>query len=157
MRTAVLTRQHSADDGTFGILRLAGEDDGAQWYTCELPDRNNQPGISCIPPGTYRALWLLSPVHGWCYHLQAVPGRSEIEIHPANYCGDKALGLKCDLRGCIALGTDLGVLEGQRALLNSRAALRAFHERMNGEELELTIIGIPEPLVDPGGELGGGG
>lgn len=83
---------------TIGRLTL---DDGWTCYTCELPWLDNAPDVSCIPPGQYQALWTWSPEHG-CnnYRLQAVAGRSAVEIHPAN--------VPQELEGCVALG--LGIV-----------------------------------------------
>jgi hypothetical protein len=130
--------------------------EGWQCYSGELPERSNRPGISCIPAGTYTALWQLSPTHGWCYHLQAVPNRSDIEIHSANWMGDESMGYKRQLRGCIALGLGFGELDGQRAILSSRAAINEFHVKMAGEDLLLTIVGITEPAPALNGGFVGG-
>ena len=52
-----------------------------------------------IPEGTYRAHKEISPHFGFATpHLQ-VPGRTYIEIHPANY--------PAQLEGCIAVGTTI--------------------------------------------------
>lgn len=64
-------------------------------HTIELPWRNNQRQISCIPEGTYRLYRDLFPKHGDQLALHDVPGRDGILIHPANH----ALH---ELRGCIA-------------------------------------------------------
>jgi len=69
-----------------------------EFKTVELPWKNNQRRISCIPPDTYTAIKHLSPKFGPCLWIQDVPGRSEILIHPANFWHD--------LLGCIAPGED---------------------------------------------------
>lgn len=73
------------------------------------------------------------------YMLMGVPGRTGILIHPGNWCGDKAKGLKSDVQGCILLGLGIGELCGQRAITDSRAAVKAFIEDMGGSDFELTI------------------
>src|SRR6202142_4773771 len=96
-----ITRSPSRDDGTFGIAVL---DDGTSYDSLELPWLNNIPGKSCIQIGTYTALLVDSPHFGFkVYQLQYVPGRSFIEIHPANWGGDTDKGLYSDLMGCIGL------------------------------------------------------
>lgn len=150
MRFATITRNGTSDQGTFGTLVL---DDQWQCSTGELPGRQNQPKISCISAGTYTCLWMLSPRHGWCYHVQGVARRVAIEIHAANFCGDLAQGFKCELRGCIALGSKVGLLGGQLAVLNSAATLKAFNERLHGEPLELTIVDVV-PIADTPAEEG---
>lgn len=136
MRTAIITRGETSDDGTFGVLTL---DSGWNVRTGELPWRNNEKGLSSIPTGAYVCQWMNSPLHGWCYHVMSVPRRKEVEIHTANYCGDRQLGKMCDLRGCIALGYAVGLLSGQKSVLQSAAAIKEFHKRMNGESLQLVI------------------
>ena len=69
-----------------------------EFKTVELPWKDNQRRISCIPPGTYTAIKHTSPKFGPCLWILDVPGRSEILIHPANYWHD--------LLGCIAPGED---------------------------------------------------
>lgn len=148
MRTVVILRNDKGDAGTFGTMTL---DNGRKFYCGELPDRGNQRGVSCIPSGAYEAHWMLSPTHGWCYHVLGVTGRSEIEIHSANWMGDKSkinpatdLPYKCELMGCIAPGKKLGVLEQQRAVIESKAAIEEFHSDMNRETFQL-IIHDPQP------------
>jgi hypothetical protein len=163
MRTAVLTRQRTGDDGTFGQMVL---DDGTKFYTGELPWRDNQRGKSCIPPGVYLCQWLLSPRHGWCFHVTGVQGRSEIEIHSANWFGDKNvenpsthLPYLCELEGCISLGTTIGPLKGQLALLDSRHAIEGFENNLkradnSHEPFQLILHGIQEPVASVlGGEI----
>ena len=53
--------------------------------TLELPWKNNQRRVSCIPEGTYNVKVHQSPKFGWCLWIQDVPGRSEILIHVGNY------------------------------------------------------------------------
>lgn len=141
MRTAILTSNPSTDSGTFGVLML---DDHSHWSTGELPWRDNKSGQSCIPAGTYTAKWFNSPAHGMCYMITGVQGRAEIEIHSANFAGDKAKGLLCQLLGCIALGKSIGMLavDGnapQIAVLASKEAIAEFDANLKGEDFTLTI------------------
>jgi hypothetical protein len=64
-------------------------------YTIELPWKDNQTGVSCIPEGRYGLTKRFSTHFGWLLMVQDVPSRSDILIHPANDA------LK-ELRGCIA-------------------------------------------------------
>ena len=66
--------------------------------TIELPDKDNQTGVSCIPEGEYDVSVVgpsekIKYVHFW---IMDVPGRAGIKIHVANYVSQ--------LRGCIAPG-----------------------------------------------------
>lgn len=136
IRHATIFRTETGDTGTFGRLVM---DDGWRCVTGELPWRDNQPGRSCIPTGTYLAELFQSPKHGPCYLLQGVPRRSDVEIHSANWMGDKAKGFRCQLLGCIALGDHVGDLIGQRAVLKSKFAVESFMARTAGDPILLTI------------------
>lgn len=137
MKKLTLQRTESGDEGTFGFMSV----NGLNYQTLELPDRDNQPGISCIPAGEYQCNWEPSPRLGrHTYRLVGVPGRSGVLFHPANFAGDITKGYKCELNGCIALGLAQGFLSGQRALLQSRDAIRQFEEQLGGESFVLTIL-----------------
>jgi hypothetical protein len=144
MRKATLTRSPSTDQGTFGTLVL---DDGTTFHSLELPWRDNARGLSCIPAGTYVFRKVDSPKHGECYQALDVPGRSEIQIHVANYAGDVTLGYRSDLMGCIALGKEVGPLEipgplkRQLCVLRSGVAIKEFEANTGLKDLELTIVG----------------
>lgn len=53
--------------------------------TLELPWRNNERRVSCVPDGTYQCIKRTSPKYGHHWHLQDVPNRSLILIHSGNY------------------------------------------------------------------------
>jgi hypothetical protein len=143
MRTAKLTRLETGDHGTFGRLVT---DSGFSCATGELPWRDNERKRSCIPAGVYRCTWRKSSNFGWCYHVEgvAVPWhpdwRTEILIHVGNYCGDKALGFRADVLGCILVGTATGYLDEQRALVQSKRAFHELEAAMDREPFELTIV-----------------
>jgi len=73
-------------------------------FTLELPWKDNQRRVSCIPEGTYKAIKHRSPKFGESVWIQNVPNRSEILIHPANYVRQ--------LLGCIAPGDSLRDIDG---------------------------------------------
>jgi len=138
----LIERKPSTDEGTFGTLTIPEKN--LQWVSLELPWRDNQPIISCIPPGTYNAGIYESPRHGTVYILEDVPGRADVEIHIANFAGDKDKGYKSDLLGCITVGLAEGVLDAngqkQKAVLNSGLAFKQFMSATNGRDLEITIV-----------------
>ncbi len=138
MKTAYLIRFRSSDHGTEGMLVT---DSGFTCYTLELPWRNNQRSISCIPPGNYKVEVRVSPKYGKVYWVRKVPNRSYILIHGGNYAGDKNKGLKTHVAGCILLGKKHGQLGDQRAILNSRVAVRAFTNHMMFDPFMLNVIG----------------
>ncbi len=78
--------------GTNGTLYHNGR---VLCHTIELPWRDNQRQVSCVPEGTYRLCRDTFPKHGDQLALLDVPGRDGILIHPANHA------LR-ELRGCIA-------------------------------------------------------
>jgi Family of unknown function (DUF5675) len=137
MRSVTLTRTETGDDGTFGHIMT---DSGLCLRSGELPWRDNEPGHSSIPIGTYEVVWALSPTRGWCYHVIKVADRIDIEIHPANFCGDRTLSLKSDLEGCICLGMFVGPMNGQKAILESRKAFLLFENDLDEQPFELTIV-----------------
>ncbi len=92
--------RHYSPEVTQGLLTFL-DDKGvmlANAMTIELPDKNNQTGISCIPAGEYDVC-VTTPtdkikyVHFWILN---VLNRSGIKIHIANYVSQ--------LRGCVAVG-----------------------------------------------------
>ncbi len=142
MMKAILTRIETGDAGTFGQLICDGG------YTCvtgELPWRDlnsdglGDPKTSCIQPGVYLCAWGLSPKYGSCYHVHNVTGRSHILIHAANWMGDAGKGFKSQLLGCIALGKEVGELEGQRAILASKAAVLGLQNAFALQSFDLVI------------------
>jgi len=96
---AELIRQYSA---AVTIGEMSFHDDKGNVLitarTIELPDINNQTGISCIPEGEYNVSIVpqsakIKYKHFW---IQSVPNRDGIKIHIANYVHQ--------LRGCVAVG-----------------------------------------------------
>lgn len=67
-------------------------------FTLELPWKENQQNISCIPVGKYTVVPRYSEKYSYHLHILNVPGREWILIHEANYVHQ--------LRGCIAVGRD---------------------------------------------------
>lgn len=139
--TVELVRNLSTDQGTPGKLTLpeGGSMDGWTCFTLECPWRDNQRRISCIPFGSYICEIVDSPKFGRVYEVQGVPGRSAILIHSGNYGGDKSLGYRSDIMGCILLGMKRGMLSGQEAVLSSRVARDEFMRRMDGQSFILNI------------------
>lgn len=97
--------KHS-DKQTIGNAYYFIENNGVG-YTCrtlELPWKDNEKRISCIPDGEYEVIKHTSPKFGECFWIQDVPDRSEILIHDkVNFVGsiNPRTG-RSDLLGCIA-------------------------------------------------------
>lgn len=136
MRKATLTRFETGDDGTFGKLVT---DNGFQCYSVERPWLLNKVEVSCIPSGTYECIIGVSPKFGKVYGVKAVPGRTDILIHPANWARQ--------LEGCIALGRALGNVMGDNGVMSSRDAIAGFVSDMDEEPFMLTVVW--EPSIDP--------
>jgi hypothetical protein len=92
----ILTRKYFPD-GTNGKLECEGK---FICYTIELPWKENEKRISCIPEGEYFLRKRYSRKFAWHLELVAVKNRNLILVHPAN----NALQ---ELNGCIAPVTKL--------------------------------------------------
>lgn len=133
---ATLYRIESSNEGTFGLM-VAQQ---LCLYSGELPWRDNRSGISCIPAGSYEVVWAWSNhFRRPMYLLLGTEPRAGIREHSANFMGDRAMGLKCQLEGCIALGEKLGWMGGQKAVLISKPAIRRFEEFMQHKLFTLEI------------------
>lgn len=137
----LLKRIRTGDEGTFGTLLLKDGGRELVLHTGELPWRENAVGKSCIPAGEYDVEMSFSNrFQRDLYEVKGVPGRSKIRIHHGNFCGDKAKGKHSDVEGCILVGLGHGMLEGQRAVVQSRSGLAKLHEFTGGAPLRLTVL-----------------
>lgn len=145
MKKVLLKRTETSPQGTFGKLYYDGT---LVCYTGELPKHAGNPDVlnerrtDCIPTGTYICKIKQSPKFGTVYRLENVPNRSEILIHKGNYAGNKQKGFKSDIEGCILLGTSIGILSNQKAIVNSKSAFDKFMKLMNNEPFEIIITEI---------------
>jgi len=89
------------DNGVQTIGELSIFEDGVKIFSCktlELPWKDNQRSISCIPEGKYPLVHRQSKKYGDHLHIRKVPGRYYILMHSANYFHQ--------LKGCIAVGRE---------------------------------------------------
>lgn len=148
MRNVYLIRCLTGDSGTFGKMIIP--DQKVSYHSLELPWRDNQQGISCIPEGSYLCTRRKSPKFGWTYILNGVPGRSYILIHSANFGGDVSKGYKSHLRGCITLGLKkmyMKLGEGskigrQRAVGLSKTAIKDFEKTLDCKPFRLHVLSL---------------
>ena len=127
MKTVTLTRVAYNDDATPGVLKVEDE----LFYTLELPYINNERNISCIPEGEYIAKPRKSPSRKTTvYELEAVPGRSNIQIHIGNTTDD--------IEGCILVGNKGSI----NKVFNSVDAFRELKEKLNNEKILIKIRSI---------------
>lgn len=131
MLTLVLNRQNGDSYGTFGDLERA--DGSIICVTCERSDHGDHP---CIPAGTYRCSMRWSEKHQRRLYGVAVPGRSDIEIHSANW--------PSQLLGCIALGEKVELIEGKLGVSDSRNTFDAFMKEMGGVDFMLSVLDTPD-------------
>lgn len=144
-----IIRGQFSPEGTFGHAYCnASPVSGFSFRTLELPWKDNKPGASCIPVGTYYAIPYFSPRFGREVLLfQDVPGRQMIEMHPGNFAGDETLGYYSNVDGCILPGFGVGKLETpdgkmQLAVMRSRAAMNAIMEAINSFNISEVIVTI---------------
>ena len=135
MKTAILIRTETSDQGTFGYLFY----NGRKVRTVELPWRENKRSRSCIPKGEYICEVRQSPRFGRVYHITNVEGRSYILFHSGNFAGDVEKGWKSNSHGCVLPGRYSGKLANQKAVLASRFAVTDFVRAMKGEKFKLII------------------
>lgn len=109
--------------GTFGELFL---DRDVICQTVEQPDNGNMPFHSCVPAGIYELVPVDSPKYGetFCLYnpdLNVVVNKGDMKnrltrysclVHPANKASQ--------LQGCVAFGEDLGLLDSEWCVTESR-------------------------------------
>lgn len=144
MNHLLLQRFETSAQGTFGRLAV----NNTTFVTGELPWRGNTPFTSCIPNGIYIVKWTFSRrFTGHTFELMHVKDREGIRIHAANLVGDRAQGFRSQVDGCIAIGTILGDIRGQRAVLQSRDAVTKFETMMGKEGFILEIKAGPATIM----------
>ena len=133
MLKAILQRQKDDGKCTTGRFHIGYH----AFHTIERPWLDNKPRISCIPAGKYRCV-----PHNWqesdkfrfkqVWRLENVPNRSAILIHSANLVGD--------VIGCIGVGTHIGKIGDETAVLNSRFAIQELRDTIGNNSFEIEII-----------------
>ncbi|OCG48061.1 hypothetical protein A9G35_02190 [Gilliamella sp. Choc5-1] len=120
-----LTRLKTSEHSTFGKLQLPS---GTVLSTLELPWKDNQRQISCIPAPIYQCDIVNSPKFGRVYQVKDVPNRSHILIHAGNWTKDT--------QGCILVGMS----NNDTQLFESRKALNLLMNELNGQSFKLEIV-----------------
>jgi hypothetical protein len=126
------------DQGTISTLNIP-----AYNWNCfinELPERNNERCFSRIPrPAVYNVRLVDSKKFGRVYLIENVPDRSAILMHAGNYAGDTRKKYRSDVLGCQEFGKKVVIMEGQRAVINSRSTRDEFMQLLNGQNFKLHI------------------
>lgn len=108
-----IVRQPSTSDGTLGTWYA--NDNSIICYTIELPWKDNDPQVSCIPEGSYQVIPHNSLNHPNTWEIIGVPNRSSILIHNGN--------TEQSTLGCVCVGDSISTLNGLPAVLNSNKTL----------------------------------
>lgn len=121
--------------GTFGKLWAPG---GFECDVLQRPPVGEHPYIGL---GSWQVAMRDHPLHGKCYEVLDVKGRTAILIHSANWFQQ--------LQGCLAFGRSTQVVEGffedepikQLGITSSKDAVASFVAHMGGLDFRLTIKG----------------
>lgn len=111
-----IIRSESAEVGTRGVLVDSAGNHIC--FTLELPWKNNERNVSCIPKGTYGVVRHNGAKYKNVWRLLDVPNRSGILIHAGN--------TKADIQGCILVG----LKEYKDGVLDSRLAISKLHKEL---------------------------
>ena len=105
-----ITITRRVDNGvqTTGEFKLVSSLGTLSGFTLELPWKDNQNNLSCIPKGSYKLELFNSVKFGKCLHVLNVQGRDGILIHKGNY--------NRDTHGCILPGGQLIDINKDRQL-----------------------------------------
>ncbi len=135
MNKFILQREIESEQGCFGTLRIFDK----IYNTLELPWKENKNNISRIPVGTYPVRWSLSPrLRVYTYEIMNVPDRGGVRIHSGNLAGNPD-EYQTHSKGCPLLGYKRGIINGQKAILNSRLAVKAFERQMDKQTFLLEV------------------
>lgn len=95
----------------------AGDDLEIYFYTLELPWRNNNQNVSCIPEGEY---WVFKRRDKQVFQFEAVPVRTYIQIHCGNFTNQ--------IQGCLLPGDAIKHLnnDGIQDVCNSEKIMKAL-------------------------------
>ena len=105
MKIVTLTRLSSAGDRTLGVMHIYSDlQEQARFCTLELPWKDNNRRVSCIPAGKYKMVPEKHAKFGKSFRISGVGSRDGIMIHRGNYTKDTT--------GCILAGMRFADLDG---------------------------------------------
>lgn len=114
---------------TFGKMHLEWVKDHPDIYTLELPWRNNERMISCVPRGIYNAIPHNSAKWPNTWQILTVPNRTAILIHVGNYVRNTD--------GCILPG--FGIDESIPMVQRSGNAMRYLRQVIGKDNFSIEI------------------
>lgn len=124
-----LIRDDQNDRRTFGAF--VTEEGLRLCDTLELPWRDNQREVSCIPLGDYQLVYAFSPKHHRdLWHIQPVPDRDNTEIHIGNTTADTL--------GCVLVG-DVRDGDAVDRSLSAFSRFMAYMGARKGERLSVEV------------------
>jgi hypothetical protein len=135
LKFARLKRTISNSKQTLGQLDIfSGEQVQFSCKTLELPWKNNEKSISCIPEGKYTVIKRVNERFNKHFLLQEVPNRDYICIHAGNYINQT--------HGCILAGLDHKDIDNDGFLdvTSSKIAIEKLYAILP-EKFEIEIIG----------------
>lgn len=115
----ILTRKTYEDKQTLGEFKLYEKGKLLfSCYTLELPWKNNQFQVSCIPKGEYEVVPRTSAKFKNHFHILDVPNRTYILFHSGNYY--------TQILGCVLLGDSLKDInsDGLKDVTNSKNTMK---------------------------------
>lgn len=122
--------EHDKDKANRGIVFLGGDFFG---FSLECPNLHNLPFESRINAGEYTARKVNTIKRGDFWLLDNANDRTEIILfHPGS--------LVKDFKGCIGLGAEIGKINGERAIFETRLMCEQFMlETKEFDTLKVTI------------------
>jgi hypothetical protein len=139
----IIERTSYSKKQTTGKMRVYDEK-GKEIFTCctlELPDKNNQSRVSCIPHAEYTVKRRVSQKYGNHFHIQDVPNRDFILIHTGNFY--------YEILGCVLVGDTLSDIngDGYKDIINSKKTMSKLLEIMpNSFKLEIKRVEAPKAV-----------
>jgi hypothetical protein len=128
-----LIRVGQSPRGTFGVLRHGQV---PFVLTLERPWQENEPNLSCIPPGHYVCQRIRSLKFGVTFEVQHVPDRAHVLFHSGNTLEDT--------RGCILVGEEFSGTWDKPMLASSQRGFTEFLAMLDGANaFELHIMEAP--------------
>lgn len=132
MIKAKLFRTFQDSRATLGMIRIVGVQHDP-FFTLENPDRITLHDC-LIPAGKYQCEPFSGTKYKDVYILKNVPGRSSILIHWGN--------TEADTLGCILVGDESGMLDGQPAIKQSKRGFDRLRSIIGSKNFELDIVSL---------------